>query len=322
MQIRRKLGLNRSITIAFIAVTLNGCYPLEQAPLVYSSKSTIGVGVSAGTSDNPGLEVAIGYRETNVALVPVAVAKYCDHASDSQCENLRYALEIVRGSKVDTVENKDIQAQIENFERQQADLIQQEVDVARRLTGLNSLIDKYQLRQGKISQRDNLPAIDATGVDQYAEQRAQLQSDIASIQLPNDFDINEARKTKSQLDNSQINRKQELDTLATQLAQYRARLLPSINGQRGDAFSVFGTFKGSASGEADGASLSAGKIFATGIAAQNLSEQAGISDCLSNIAYLASLIKVTDERKQSEADTHRNALLSSGASVCTPRTDR
>ena len=39
-----------------------GCMPMEQAPLVYSSKQQIGVGVAAGTPDSPGLDVNIGYK--------------------------------------------------------------------------------------------------------------------------------------------------------------------------------------------------------------------------------------------------------------------
>ncbi|MEN9867309.1 MAG: hypothetical protein RL748_2899 [Pseudomonadota bacterium] len=93
--------LNRCKNLfVFVPVLLAGC-ALPQAPLVYSSKVAIGVGISAATPDQPGVDIHIGYKQVDVAYVPVAVGKPCDPAnSKAVC-----GLEKLEGkSKVDSSE--------------------------------------------------------------------------------------------------------------------------------------------------------------------------------------------------------------------------
>lgn len=90
--------LNRCKSLfVFVPVLLVGC-ALPQAPLVYSSKVSVGVGISAATPDQPGVDIHIGYKQVDVAYVPVAVGKPCDPAnSKAVCD-----LEKLEGkSKVD-----------------------------------------------------------------------------------------------------------------------------------------------------------------------------------------------------------------------------
>jgi len=54
------------------------CAPLQQAPLVYSSKLIVGVDVSANASESPGASVNIGVKSVDAAYVPIAVSKALD----------------------------------------------------------------------------------------------------------------------------------------------------------------------------------------------------------------------------------------------------
>lgn len=60
---------------------LAGCAPLAQAPLVYSSKSTFGLDVSATSTETPGVSFSIGSKQVDAAYVPVAVAIPCPKAT-------------------------------------------------------------------------------------------------------------------------------------------------------------------------------------------------------------------------------------------------
>lgn len=55
-----------------------GCSPLQQAPLVYSSKVIVGMDISANASESPGASVNIGVKSVDAAYVPIAVSKAID----------------------------------------------------------------------------------------------------------------------------------------------------------------------------------------------------------------------------------------------------
>ena len=55
------------------ALSLQACYTVPMAPLVYGSKTTGGLDISTGGSANPSVSVSIGYKRDDIALVPVAV---------------------------------------------------------------------------------------------------------------------------------------------------------------------------------------------------------------------------------------------------------
>jgi|GEM_PF-1132610 len=71
--------------VAAIAVAgtvwLTACAPLQQAPLVYSSKVVVGIDVSTNTTENPGASINLGVKTIDAAYVPVAVSKAVDERS-------------------------------------------------------------------------------------------------------------------------------------------------------------------------------------------------------------------------------------------------
>jgi hypothetical protein len=84
---------NKALGILVVFVTLAACAPLQQAPLIYSSKTTVGIDVSTPTSEQPGVTINIGFKMVDAAYVPVAVAKECDTKKGSKnCEDPMYKL--------------------------------------------------------------------------------------------------------------------------------------------------------------------------------------------------------------------------------------
>jgi hypothetical protein len=67
-----------SKSICFVLLVLplfSGCAPLQQAPLVYSSKLVIGADISTPTSESPGVSVSLGVKSVDAAYVPIAISK-------------------------------------------------------------------------------------------------------------------------------------------------------------------------------------------------------------------------------------------------------
>ena len=299
---------------AVIVPLLGGCYPMEQAPLVYSSKSTIGVGVTAGTPENPGLDVTIGFKETNVALVPVAVAKYCRHSNAANCANAAYAMQIIRGGKVDTVANRAIDAA---FASNQDEVIKLSSEIRQIELEKKTAENNLQLLTRRSEAQASLATLGTAPVDGELESQTSARADAQAVMTAtagvNAIDP-AAERTRVASANALLQTKNErLFALNNDIARLRTQLIPDTKGARDDALSVYGTFRGSGTGDANGASLTGGKIFATGIAAQNLSEHAGVADCLAAVGVLAQQFKGTN------ADEARNGLLSDAGEVCKHR---
>lgn len=307
--------MNKAILVAILATpALAACYPMEQAPLVYASKSTIGIGVTAGTPENPGLDVTIGFKETNVALVPVAVAKYCRYSSATNCTHATYAMQIIRGGKVDTVANRAIDAAIaanqEEVIKLSSDIRQIELEKKTAESNLQ-LLERQSEAQAVLARLGTTPTEGELASQTKERTDAQLILATAAGVGTADAVTERARvASASALLQTKIER---LTAVNNDIARLRLQLIPDTQGSREDALSVYGTFRGGGTGDAKGASLTGGKIFATGIAAQNLSEHAGVADCLAAVGVLAQ------QFKGENADEARNGLLSDAGEVCKHR---
>lgn len=311
--------MNRTIVAAVLAApTLAGCYPMEQAPLVYASKSTIGVGLAAGTPENPGLDVTIGFKETNVALVPVAVAKFCRLPNQTNCQNAIYALHVIKGGKIDTVENRRIRKDIEE---RQAEISTLERSIGELERGRTTAEDNIRKLEKRAEAEKTLDTVGRTPTpdegEVLANQRAAallVWDGTASVSKTT---LAAERNTLNQTTELLNAQKARVATLQGEIGRFAATLTADKQGTRDDALSVFGTFKGGGTGDNEGASLTGGKVFATGIAAQNLSEHAGVADCLSAVGLLADQFKASGTAEQiATAHAARNGLLASAGDVC------
>lgn len=298
---------HREIVAASLAIGLSGCVPMEQAALTYTSKTTMGVGMAGGTQETPGLEVAIGFKEANIALVPVAVAKYCYKAKKALCQNDIYRMKMVVGNKIDAVESLPIQNRIDEINRELEQSVNEQKRDTDRLSQLNAMIALTKAADAADAALKNIP--DAVAGESPDVTRDRAEQEATAKLRPVNFDAAKARDEIARLDGVQIARTARRGELQKELASLTPRINANSSRGRTDAYSVYGKFSGAASGNGQGANLTAGKVFATGIAAQNLTEFATTTECLGKVHDMAEMIP-------SEKADERIALLASAGKIC------
>lgn len=301
------------IAVLGLATGLSGCVPMEQAPLTYTSKMTAGVGMSTGTTDTPGFDVTIGYKEVNIALVPVAVAKYCYKATEEQCQNAIYQMKLVTGKKIDAVENSPLQRRLDELNGDMERLVGEQKTDSERLVSLRSQI---AVADAATAAKRELDELGTGSADQVPERQSVRETLLAKIgQRPANFNVANARQEAAQIEAKESARNAEAATYRQEQARLASQLNRNSNSHRYDAYSVFGKFNGKASGDKQGAGLTVGKVFATGIAAQNLTEFATTADCLANIRFLADMMPKPNG-KDAQIDAQKAALLGTAGEVC------
>ncbi len=324
------MGGKARIGAAWIALSTSmlagGCYPLEQAPLVYSSKQQIGVHVTSGTTDTPGIDIVIGYKGLDIALVPVAVAKFCEAAEHKECLDQIYRMQVIAGGRQDPLNTKETAARmdalrtsIDNNERKydandkEIEATDQKIVKAQRRNKLLRAIDEIGTKLKGLDRAEDgelLPeAVDLSNNlnADLSQKTKELDEYIGVAGL--DISAEESRLGKLRADNTSLGASIQLDR--ERLASLEHQQQGARAGSRADALSVYGTFTGDADGEAKNAGLSAGKVFATGVAAQYLAERAGTAACLASVAGLAEKIQGDDAR--------RNALIAQAGDLCEHR---
>lgn len=331
----KKCAIAAMATIPLLAA----CYPMEQAPLVYASKATVGVGISAGTSDNPGLEMILGYKATDVALVPVAVAKYCSDRGWKNCENEIYKIEIISGKKVDKSTGDSIrlmisQAEIEQrIEKNKTDALIAEQDLLVKDQSRVIARDQYQkelddlLAAGAAAAAAAAAAAPPAAAGAAAAAPAVAPSPVPSARISklNELlaELNAQGLQKSKIDADIAAKKDQVasafklyDAATKKVKELNDQLSNDISGERGDSLSVYGTFGGSSNATTDSkdkpanasAGLNGSKVFATGIAAQNLSEYQGATDCLRAINNLALALPANKVDERTNLITSANVI--------------
>lgn len=81
------------LALAAASLATAACTPLQQAPLVYSSKVTVGLDVSANVAENQGASINIGVKTLDSAYVPVAVSKEID--KNTKADEKTIALQLI-----------------------------------------------------------------------------------------------------------------------------------------------------------------------------------------------------------------------------------
>lgn len=305
----RRMKIECRLAIVAFA-TAAGCAPLEQAPLVYSSRSQIGVGVTAGTPENPGLDVNIGYKALDAAFVPVAVAKICPkgekcNAIDPNVKPVQGQNQVTGLSSIDQNEVDAYEATIAEKDRILRDTSVEMAELNRKIADLDTLDSKRQeLAALNAREQGESPAVLSA---EEERRRTELRAKIDQIAA-----YGPVADLRSRLD--QVTRMSEAAAAEKlRAADLRDRLIARKRLETGDAkldaYSVYGTFNGSANGTKDGASLTAGKVFSTGIAAQNLSQgvregtrASAATACLVAARELLNAQTLTPEQKKARSD--------------------
>lgn len=271
------------------SVWLAGCYPMEQASLVYASTSVYGANVTTGSVESPGLIATVGHRAKDAAYVPVAVAKYCDQRTSSDCEDEVYKLIPIDGQRTDLSENSTSKEALAALEDARETF---KAEVAQYNTRLQQLEQDEAARNALRSQRSQIePQLTtlqeelqqqfagtdaAEAVDQTA-QREDLNQRIEALiasRTSIDAKLADYQNLDQRVSDARTNLKEAEAKLDRVLAQIRLANEERAmqNWQRTDARSVFGSFNGDAGGDEEAVGIAMGKVFSTGIAAQNLTQ--------------------------------------------------
>ena len=309
---------NRAWLVIPTVALLSACYPMEQASLVYASKHQVGVGVSAGTAESPGLDLSLGYKGQDVAMVPVAVAKFCETARQQDCTREIYRMQVIAGGRQESLDNKDLLIRIETLansikanELKRADNAKSIAEIETKLTRYDALVG---LRARVADLAQTIP-----GTDDVAEkanlsgEKAAKEKEIIAFLDVDSMNVDQARAERARYVSLNVDLDGIINRQNAEANRLAAQVNTGIAGRRDDALSVYGTFSGQTEGRSTEAKLSAGKVFATGVAAQYLSETAGTANCLAAITVLAS--KVSDNGE-------RDKLIALAPSICIHKHER
>lgn len=280
------------VAICFLSA---GCYPMEQAPLVYASKNQFGVNVAAGTPDSPGLDVNIGFKALDSAFVPVAVAKRCPKTDG--CDTKMYEVQVISGQNNITGKSQASERQIVELEKG-IEIAKLERNAKQgELAAVNTSIDQLKSKKDKeaelkaLNNQANDPINGSPRVFSEDEKNRQtvLTTELLALNALDPTVLNARGKTLSG----------EIETANQRIEKAiadRKRLIEERNLDSGDAkedaLSLYGSFNGSAAGKSDGATLGLGKVFATGVAAQQMAQ--GVKDS-TNPANKAACMQIGEK---------------------------
>jgi hypothetical protein len=277
------MSVEKYCTAIAMAIALSGCAALQQAPLIYSSKISVGVGVSANTTDTPGLSINIGYKQVDAAYVPVAVAKPCDtpnQGDKTDCTNAIYRLEHIKG------ENDVVNNELSNASRDAAQkIIDDFLAVRSRLTNSEAEVIKAK---GALDRLNNeirsLEAETKPALAEDANDKVKAERQAKVNRLTNIRDKKLVVSATNAVATADLARTSaENDLRNTNLTKV-ADAIKAVGGanKKFDAYSVFGSFDANTTTGVTGstsstsananAALSIGRVFSTGVASQNLTE--------------------------------------------------
>lgn len=280
----------RLLSALILGVASTACAPLQQAPLVYSSKIAVGVDITATQSEAPGFGFVVGYKQVDAAYVPVAVAIPCDPDKvGAKCDAKTYELMPLAGTAT-TEGQRDSGQTIEKLRKDLLASEQAKKSASEKqavVDELNKQIGETQAQKTKMAQPIPASAAGAsaaestpptpTPVDPAAVGQLQAKLDELTKKLVTaNGELQAAEKTAKDLEPAAEAAQKVLDKLV----------------QR-DAHSVFGRFDGDIVGGGSEAKVSLGKVFSTGVASQNLTaglrkyyEGLSASACFDSVAKL------------------------------------
>lgn len=264
------MTLRRHTAVLAVATLFAGCAPLQQAPLVYSSKVSVGVDVSATSTETPGVGVNVGYKQIDAAYVPVAVARKCELAGTEKlnCADPAFNILALNGDSNDEATEKDDPEQLKR----------QDELVATAVERVNDSQVKVRQATARLSRDEELAARLDERRAVYAQLKASGASDVEIEKARLDMLASEAAEAriasgKIELAAARGELNQAVSNNAEASQKY-TRLAPTNKNGKRDAYSVFGSFEADTKAKAGSGTaevgLVLGKVFSTGVASQNL----------------------------------------------------
>lgn len=312
------MKLRKSLCVV-VAVLSGGCAHLEQAPLVYSSKTSFGLDVSTASTESPSIAMSVGYKQVDAAYVPVAVARAC-RESAVNCDGFNYKLELISGRSL-SGSNDDGLSEAERVLRAKQAFEQYKKaladyndayrgfqDAAKDASVLQAKLDTLMKQQQDANEQRDKEERDKARAEAAARSGASppdARPDTAVAVVASwgpDKDA-ELKKTTDELKRAldaqaQLQLKERSLKAALDAEEQRNTAAKALVSQsnRGDAYSVFGSFTAGDEVGGEKVSFGLGKMFSTGVASQNLSEGVALSMCYQAVAKFAGASNVGQEQ--------------------------
>lgn len=255
-------------------VALAACTALPQAALIYSSRVSGGLDISGGATDTQGVSLNIGFKTTDLAYVPVAVGASAPGGGLGPLTPLSASHGVgINAEAFDRLPEK-------NKERIAAH--------GEALVKLKQALNDVKSVQGNLAQAEAKSS-------EAAAAAAAMPTDPAKKAVAEKAG-NDLTQKKTLLAEKEAAVEEAKKTVATRLAE-AAESFGMLQSRSVDAMSVYGQFNGAGAGSTPGASspasgqLAVGRVFSTGVAAQNLTQavqQEARSLCIARLNELVA----------------------------------
>lgn len=283
---------------------LTSCANLQQAPLIYSSKSSVGLDISSSTTESPGGSISFGVKLVDAAYVPVAVSKRTGTKENDDDNKTIQMVQAVFGEGVTQGKLDSLTEENKSKIRAYLDAKLREEEIQTKISGIKqkreNLLADIRMNEIKISELEGVISSVTTGVDivvqnqeieKYKNENASKQKEVKKIELDTE-DLDKKLLVAASESNKLLDE-------ASEAASF-------LRTDKRDAMSVYGRFNSeskagiaSTTGE-----LTAGKIFSTGVASQNLTEAArysaiyqGVAECVAKMTAIYSAAPVEGKPK-------------------------
>ena len=310
--------------ICSVLLLCSACSPLQQAPLVYASKISVGVDISGTSTETPGISMSVGYKQVDAAYVPVAVAKKCEDTTPANCHLGMYDIKLtmgasdLEGNRTSGPNEEKAKSILKNFEELSKQIGLNEnlvassaaeiAAISKRQSELEAKNQAAILASSQIEAIDGeLNKLDKTAPD-YEQRRLPLAENKGKI-LATPLSSSEVAELSS-MPKRVSDSKERLDSASANVAKLTQEL-EKIKGEAvvaeailgkiksSDAYSVFGRFEGANKAETNGAAVVLGKVFSTGVASQHLTRgmatyyaNLGAAACFDSVAKVADKLQV------------------------------
>lgn len=296
-----------SAGMAFVLLFASGCAPLQQAPLVYTSSHVIGVKLGVAPTQPESMEAVIGYKDLDAAYAPVAVSNpHLDKAmkSGNHYDKDLYEIKEIYGiygtqasasgasQLLTPEESADMKAYFDKASAKQSSASLAAADKAEweKAQNLKGLADRLReevsckkfVDGGKL--QDNFNAFyscaPVESQPDFAQRYALLSGEARTYAVV----VDDEKVAKGKYDKSLAASQAALSDFAAIDAKVKGALEKLASIQKRDAISVYGSFDADTAAETaksngsdpssgdNGVSVKVGKVFSTGVAAQNVSE--------------------------------------------------
>jgi hypothetical protein len=306
------LALSLALRLGPIALLTSACAPLQQAPLVYTSGQTIGVRVGSSPTQAEAIELMIGVKLLDAAYAPVAVARA--PSTDLKGQEVDWGIKEIYGVFGEEM-TPDAHKRLRLDELQS---VQEYLRAAELLKGAETSL---QTAKKDFANRKQANATELALNETKRGDVKRLQTECSlpeklcpterNLELAGQLQAFDQQKSVLETQRDQVSNadvlKAEEELKRAQL-EFKSKQTEAVaalqklsNVSKKDALSVYGSFNSDVRADGaragPGAALKLGKVFSTGVAAQNLSEaernfgqSQALTACMTGLAEIAKTL--------------------------------